>query len=210
MKWDRIFTHPSVPTIHRWLECNWQYGRKFWQTVENTKSTGNSIQHIFKSLQHFQRSGSRKVCFSLQRKGSFQTMYCQEMQMFQHENIQTVQLHWLHLQHQSVLEEGQTMPSPTADSSTCHSDITACSSKGKSSQTAYEEFLLFPSPIWRPDKEKDLLLKDCNYQNVRACHRALDTRKLNWMGWPLRKCQEWPDGNIVEGEERHSCCTSRR
>jgi hypothetical protein len=36
------------------------------------------------------------------------------------------------------------MPSPSADNSTCHSDITACSSKGMSSQNAYEEFLLFP------------------------------------------------------------------
>ena len=65
--------------------------------------------------------------------------------MFRHENIQTVQLHWLHLEHQSVLEEGQTMPSPTADSSMYYGDITACSSKGMSSQTEYEEFLLFPS-----------------------------------------------------------------
>ena len=151
----------------------------------------------------------QKICFSLQRKGSFQTMYCQETQMFQHENTQTVQLHWLHLQHQSVLEDRQTMSSPTADSSTCHSDITACGSKGKSSQIAYGEFLLFPSPIWWPNKEKDLLLWDCHYQTVRACHRTLNTRKLNWMGWPLREDQGWPDGNIVEGEERHSCCTSR-
>ena len=63
-----IFTHPSVRTLHWQLEWNWQDRRKFWQTMENTKNTGNSIQHIFKSLQHFQRSGSRKVCFSLQRK----------------------------------------------------------------------------------------------------------------------------------------------
>jgi hypothetical protein len=40
----QIFTHPSVPTLHRWLEWN---GRKFWQTVENIKTTGNSTQHIF-------------------------------------------------------------------------------------------------------------------------------------------------------------------
>ena len=159
---------------------------------------------------YFQRSGSRRVCFSLQRKGSFQTMYCQEIQMFWHENTQTVHLHWLHLQHQSVLGEGQKMPSPTADSSTRHSDITACGSKGISSQTAYGEFLLVPSPIWWPDKEKDLFLRDCHYQTVRASHRTLDTRKLNWMWWTLIKDQGWPDGNIVEGEERHSCCTSRR
>jgi hypothetical protein len=89
----------------------------------------------------------QKICFSLQSKGNFQTMYCQEIQMFHHENIQTVQLHWLHLQHQSVLDEGQTMPCPTAESNTCHSDITVCGSKGMSSQTAYAEFLLFPSPI---------------------------------------------------------------
>jgi len=64
-----------------------------------------------------------------------------------HYNIQTVQLLWLHLQHQSVLQEGQTKPSPTADSNTCHSDVTACGNKGMSLQTAYEDFLLFPSPI---------------------------------------------------------------
>jgi hypothetical protein len=56
-----------------------------------------------------------------------------------------------------------------------------------SSQTAYGEFLLFASTIWWPDKEKYLLLRDCHYQTVRACHRTLDTRKLNWMRWPLRK-----------------------
>ena len=128
----------------------------------NTKTTENSIQHTFKRLQHFQRSGNRKVCFSLQRKGSFQTMYCQEMQMFRHENIQTVQLHWLYLQHQSVLEVGQTMSSPTVDSSTCHSDITSCGSKSMSSQTEYGELILFPSPIWWLDNEKDLLLRKCH------------------------------------------------
>jgi hypothetical protein len=124
-------------------------------------------------------------------------MYCQEIQKFQHENTQTVQLHWI--QHQSILGQGQTMPSPTAESSTCLSDITVCGSKGTLSQTAYEEFLLFPSPVWRLDKDMDLLLMDCHYQTVRACHRTLDTRKLNWMGWPLRKDQRWPDGNILEG-----------
>ena len=77
--------------------------------MKNTKTTGNSIQHIFKSLLHFQRSGRRKFCFSLQMKGSFHVMYCQEMKMFGLENIQTVQLLLLHLQHQSVLEEGQTI-----------------------------------------------------------------------------------------------------
>lgn len=143
MKWD-MFTHPSILTLHRQLEWNWQDGRKFGQTMENTKTTGNSIQHIFKSLQHFQRSGSRKVCFSLQRKGSFHSVYCQEIQMVWHENMQTVQLHWLHLQHQSVLEEGQTMFSPTPDSSTCQRDVIACCSKGMLSQTAYEDFFCSP------------------------------------------------------------------
>jgi hypothetical protein len=38
--------------------------------MENTKTTRNSIQHTFEHLQHFQRSGSRKVCFSLQSKGN--------------------------------------------------------------------------------------------------------------------------------------------
>jgi hypothetical protein len=36
---------------------------------------------------------------------------------------------------------------PIADSSTCHSDINVCGSKGVSSQTAYGEFLLFASTI---------------------------------------------------------------
>jgi len=90
---------------------------------------------------------SRKVSFSLQRTSRFQTIYCQEIQRFWHENIQTVQLLWLHLQHQSVLEEGQTISSPTADSNTCHSDVTACGNKWMSSQTAYEDFLLLPSPM---------------------------------------------------------------
>ena len=58
-----------------------------------------------------------------------------------------IPLLWLHLKHQSVLEEGQTMPVTTADSNRCHSDVTACGNKGMSSQTAYEDFLLFPSPI---------------------------------------------------------------
>ena len=158
----KIFTYPSVPTLHRRLEWNWQNGRKFWQNMDNTKSTGNSIQHIFKSLKYFHRSGSRKVFFSHQRTGSFQTMYSQEIQMFWHENIQTVQLFCLHLQHQSVLEEGQTKPIPTAGSSTYQSAVTACGNKRMSSQPAYEDFLLFPSPIWQPDKEKYLLLRDCH------------------------------------------------
>jgi len=80
-KMRQILTHPSVPTVHRRLEWNWQDGRKFWQTVKNTKTTGNSIQHIFKSLQHFQRSASRKVCFSLQKKSSFHTM-CNEWTVY--------------------------------------------------------------------------------------------------------------------------------
>ena len=104
----------------------------------------------------------QKCFFSLQRTGSFQTMYFQEIQIFWHYNIQTVQLLWLHLQHQSVLEEGQTKPSPTADSSTYQSAVTACGNKRMSSQPAYEDFLLFPSPIWQPDKEKYLLLRDCH------------------------------------------------
>ena len=80
--------------------------------MENTKTTGNSIQHIFESLQHFQRSGSREVCFSLQMKGSFHTMYHQEIQMFRHENTQNVQLHRLHLQRQSILESSIPAPVP--------------------------------------------------------------------------------------------------
>ena len=149
----QIFTHLSFRTPHWQLEWNWQDRRKFWQTMENTKTTGNSIQHIFKSLQHFQRSGSRKVCFSLQRKGSFQTMYCQDIQMFQHEDIWTVFLHWLHLQYQSVLEEGQTMSSTTADSSTCHRDVTACYSKGMSSQMHIKNFFYSPHLYDDPTKK---------------------------------------------------------
>ena len=188
IKWDRYWHILQFPQFtDNWNEIDRMEGS--FNRLGNTKITGNSVQYIFKSLQHFHRSGSRKFVFLFRRKLVFKTMYCQEIQMFQHANTQTVQLHWLHLQHQSVLEEGQTMPSPTADSSTCHSDITACSSKGMSLQTAHGEFLLFPSPIWWPDKEKDLLLRDCHYQTIRACHRTLDTRKLNWMWWPLRKNQ---------------------
>jgi hypothetical protein len=86
---------------------------------------------------------AEKFVFLFKEKAVFK----QCIQIYLHENIQTVQLHWLHLPHQSILEEGQTMSSPTADSSTCHSDITAYGSKGMSSQNACEEFLLFPSPI---------------------------------------------------------------
>jgi hypothetical protein len=90
---------------------------------------------------------AEKFVFPFKGQAVFQTMYFQEIQMFWHENIQTVQLHWLRLQHQSVLEEGQTLRSPTADSNTCHSDVTACGNKGMSSQIAYKDFLLFPSTI---------------------------------------------------------------
>ena len=203
---DTSFSSHTSQTIGmkltEWKKVETEYGKckKYWKFY-------TAYFQKFTTLPKFRQ---QKLCFSLQRKGSFQTMYCQEIQMLRHENTQTMQLHWLHLQYQSVLGEGQTMPSPTADSSTCHSEMTACSSKGMSSQTAYEEFLLFPSLIWWLDKEKDLLLRDCHYQTVRAWHRTLDTRKLNWMWWPLRKGQGWTDGNIVEGEERHSCCTSRR
>jgi hypothetical protein len=103
------------------------------------------LHSIFSKVYSTSNDQAAEKFFSLQIKGSFQTMYCQEM--FLHENTPTVQMHWLHLQHQSALEERETMPCPTGDSNTCHSDITVCSSKGMSSKTAYEEFLLFPSNI---------------------------------------------------------------
>ena len=165
--------------------------------MENTKTTGNSIQHIFKSLQQFQRSGSWKFVFLFKGKAVFKLCIAKKYKCLGMKTHKLCNSTGYTLQHQSVLGEGQTMPSPTADSSTCHSDTTACGSKGMSSQTAYEEFHLFPSPIWWPDKEKYLLLRDCHYQTVRAWHRTLDRKKLNWMGWCLRKDQGWPDGNIV-------------
>jgi len=67
----KIFTYPSVPIIHRQMDWNWYDAKMFGQTMENRKSAGNSLQHIFKSLRHFQRSCCRKVCFFLQRTGSF-------------------------------------------------------------------------------------------------------------------------------------------
>ena len=200
--------------------------------MENTKTTGNSIQHIFKSLQQFQRSGSWKFVFLFKGTAVFKQCIAKKYKCLGMKTHKLCNSTGYTLQHQSVLGEGQTMPSPTADSSTCHSDTTACGSKGMSSQTAYEEFLLFPSPIWWPDKEKYLLLRDCHYQTVRTWHRTLDRKKLNWMGWPLRKdqgdlmailysylfiqCSRDPQVDtelviiIVEGEEMHSCCTSRR
>ena len=77
----QILTHPSVSTVHRRLEWNWQDGRKFWQTVENTKLSGNSIKHIFKSLQHFQRTGSRKV-FLLKGKAVFKQCIAKKYKCF--------------------------------------------------------------------------------------------------------------------------------
>jgi len=77
-----ILTYPSIPTVHRRLEWNWQDRRKLWHTVENTKTTANCIQYIFKSLQHFQRSGSRKFAFLFRGKAVFKQCIAKKHKCF--------------------------------------------------------------------------------------------------------------------------------
>ena len=89
-----------------------------------TRPIWNSKYHIFQILQPFQKSGYWwSYCF-LQREGDFHTVHNEEMEVFQHKNLQTLWTDWINVWHEIIPGEGQTAQSTALDSNSCDSDST--------------------------------------------------------------------------------------
>jgi len=64
--------------------------------MENTGHFWKSKEDSFQILQPFRKSGNWWSDYVVQRKGDCQTICSQKAQAFWHQNLQTLQLNWLH------------------------------------------------------------------------------------------------------------------
>ena len=109
-----------------------------------------------------------KLLFPSRERVIFKQEYIpKKRQAFQHQNFQTLWLDWIHVWHESILREGQTVHGTARDSNPCDSDKTDKEDRKTWPQIIHEQFLFF----WWLGEETDLLLWECQAEQERHATR---------------------------------------